>query len=173
MAVFAIIFSALIHDADHRGVVSNTQLIKEDEDLAAVRGQECGRTKFLGHCMGYSNDGGILPSASIYIFGTQAEFMRSRQLIVNVVLATDIFDKELNGKCVGTVPFQWLNLETMPMTCERQLSWNTLFKRPMFPMPCNIGTYIKMGTDVCSRSCTLPIASVGWLQIHIILVLQG
>ena len=29
-----------------------------------------------------------------YIFGTQAEMMRFRQLIVNLVLATDIFDAD-------------------------------------------------------------------------------
>ena len=31
-----------------------------------------------------------------FIFGTKDELMRFRQLVVNVVLATDIFDKELN-----------------------------------------------------------------------------
>ena len=49
------------------------------------------------------------------LFGTEAELLRFRQFIVNVVLATDIFDKELNdmrktrwgrafseeGKCAG------------------------------------------------------------------------
>ena len=29
------------------------------------------------------------------IFGTKAELLRFRQIIVNIVLATDIFDKEL------------------------------------------------------------------------------
>ena len=30
------------------------------------------------------------------IFGTQDELMRFRQIIINTVLATDIFDKELS-----------------------------------------------------------------------------
>ena len=31
------------------------------------------------------------------MFASQAELMRFRQLVVNIVLATDIFDKDLNG----------------------------------------------------------------------------
>ena len=31
-----------------------------------------------------------------YVFGCNAELIRFRQLVVNVVLATDIFDKQLN-----------------------------------------------------------------------------
>ena len=30
-----------------------------------------------------------------YIFGTKSELLRFRRIIVNVVLATDIFDREL------------------------------------------------------------------------------
>ena len=33
-----------------------------------------------------------------FIFGTQGELLRFRQLIVNVVMATDIFDKEINDR---------------------------------------------------------------------------
>jgi hypothetical protein len=43
----AIVFSALIHDTDHRGV-SNVQLSKEDESMAALsQEQECRRAKLL------------------------------------------------------------------------------------------------------------------------------
>jgi len=34
----------------------------------------------------------------LYLFGTKEELLRFRQLIVNIVLATDIFDKELNDQ---------------------------------------------------------------------------
>jgi hypothetical protein len=95
MAVFAIVFSALIHDADHRGV-SNVQLAKEEPEMGD-----------LYHCKSVAEQNsldvswGLLMSPQFdrlraLLFGTEAELLRFRQLIVNVVLATDIFDKELN-----------------------------------------------------------------------------
>jgi hypothetical protein len=95
MAVFAIVFSALIHDADHRGV-SNVQLAKEEPEMGD-----------LYHCKSVAEQNSLDVSWELLmspkfdqlralLFGTEAELMRFRQLIVNVVLATDIFDKELN-----------------------------------------------------------------------------
>jgi hypothetical protein len=96
MAVFAITFSALIHDADHRGV-SNAQLAKENEDMAALYKNKSVAEQ---NSLDVAWDILMMPDFSKlrqYIFGgAQSELMRFRQLIVNVVLATDIFDKELN-----------------------------------------------------------------------------
>ena len=95
MALFAVTFSALIHDVDHRGV-SNTQLAKEEPSMA-----ETYRNKSLAEQNSVDVAWDLLMLDQFdklrrYVFCTQAELMRFRQLIVNVVLATDIFDKELN-----------------------------------------------------------------------------
>lgn len=95
MAVFAITFSALIHDVDHQGI-SNVQLIKEEPAMGRLY-----RDKSVAEQNSLDVAWDILMSRKFeqlrkYIFVTRAEMMRFRQLIVNVVLATDIFDKELN-----------------------------------------------------------------------------
>jgi hypothetical protein len=95
LAVLAIEFSALIHDADHRGV-SNVQLVKEEEQMG---------TKYKNKSVAEQNSLDIawdllmtepFNELRSCLFANQAELLRFRQLIVNVVLATDIFDKELN-----------------------------------------------------------------------------
>jgi hypothetical protein len=95
LAVFGIVFSALIHDADHRGV-SNTQLGKEEQHLA-----DSYRNKSIAEQNSLDLSWNLLMSEQFdelrsCIFGTKQELLRFRQVIVNVVLATDIFDKELN-----------------------------------------------------------------------------
>jgi hypothetical protein len=95
LAVFAIEFSALIHDADHRGV-SNTQLIKEEEEMG-----ELYKNKSVAEQNSLDIAWDLLMSERfdklrMCLFANQAELLRFRQVIVNVVLATDIFDKELN-----------------------------------------------------------------------------
>eukprot|EP00934_Nitzschia_sp_Nitz4_P004266 Nitzschia sp. Nitz4//scaffold216_size36101//31917//35797//NITZ4_007786-RA/size36101-snap-gene-0.13-mRNA-1//1//CDS//3329542209//4256//frame0 len=96
MAGFAITFSALIHDVDHQGI-SNIQLMKEEPEMAKLyRNKSCAEQNSLDVAWD------ILMSERFealrrYIFGTKSEMMRFRQLIVNIVLATDIFDKELGA----------------------------------------------------------------------------
>lgn len=94
MAVFAIVFAALIHDVDHQGI-SNAQLIKEEPTMG-----ELYRNKSVAEQNSLDVAWDILMSPRFkelrkYVFGTQSELLKFRQLIVNVVLATDIFDKEL------------------------------------------------------------------------------
>jgi hypothetical protein len=96
LAVLAIEFSALIHDADHRGV-SNTQLIKEEEQMGNLY-----KNKSVAEQNSLDISWDLLMSEPFdelrsCLFADQAEILRFRQVIVNVVLATDIFDKELNG----------------------------------------------------------------------------
>ena len=93
---FAVIFCSLIHDADHHGV-SNFQVGQEKPDMAKK----------------YKNRG-ILEQNSIdlawemlmkpeyrnlqqCIFTNEDELRRFRQLVVNLVMATDIFDKEMKA----------------------------------------------------------------------------
>ena len=95
LAVLAIELSALIHDADHRGV-SNVQLIKEEEKMGDLyKGKSVAEQNSLDIAWDLlmSEPFGELRHC---LFANQAELLRFRQVLVNVVLATDIFDKELN-----------------------------------------------------------------------------
>ena len=96
LTILAIVFSALIHDVDHRGV-SNLQLINEDKEMA-----ELYKNKSVAEQNSVDISWDLLMSNEFSdlracMFATQAELDRFRQVVVNVVLATDIFDKELNG----------------------------------------------------------------------------
>jgi hypothetical protein len=95
LTLLAIVFSALIHDVDHRGV-SNTQLMAEEGHMASLY-----KNKSVAEQNSLDIAWNVLMSAQFddlraCIFATESELRRFRQLIVNVVLATDIFDKELN-----------------------------------------------------------------------------
>ena len=91
---FAVVVSALIHDIDHPGV-PNGQLIKEDPALSAL---------YQNKSIAEQNSVDLAWKALMVpkfkelraaIFGTEVELRRFRQLLVNSVIATDIFDKEL------------------------------------------------------------------------------
>jgi 3'5'-cyclic nucleotide phosphodiesterase/Adenylate and Guanylate cyclase catalytic domain len=95
LAVLAIIFSALIHDVDHQGI-SNMQLMKEQPSLAATfRMQSVAEQNSLELAWDVlmEDDYNDLRAA---MFCTNNDLMRFRQVLINVVLATDIFDKGLN-----------------------------------------------------------------------------
>ena len=93
---FAIIFSALIHDLDHSGV-SNPQLVKEGAEVA---------TKYSGKSVAEQNSVDLawellmdpsLKDLRNCIYTNEPEYKRFRQLVVNCVIATDIFDPDLKG----------------------------------------------------------------------------
>ena len=93
---FACVFSALIHDVDHSGV-PNAQLIKENASVAVL---------YRGKAVAEQNSFDIswdLLMAPAYanlrraIYVNQEEFKKFRQLVVNVVMATDIMDKDLKA----------------------------------------------------------------------------
>jgi hypothetical protein len=93
---FALIFCALIHDVDHPGV-SNFQLIAENTILAKFyKNKSIAEQNSVDLAWDllmdpqYSN----LQKA---IYGDKSELQRFRQLIVNIVLATDIFDKDMKS----------------------------------------------------------------------------
>jgi hypothetical protein len=95
LTLLAIVFSALIHDTDHRGV-SNVQLSKEDESMASLY-----KNKSVAEQNSLDIAWAVLMSEEFEelratLFATRADLLRFRQVIVNIVLATDIFDKELN-----------------------------------------------------------------------------
>jgi class 3 adenylate cyclase len=93
---FAVVFSALIHDAGHTGV-SNFQLAKEDPEVAIkYRNKSLAEQKSIDICWN-------ILMAPCYdnlrrcIFVSTEERTLFRQLLVNSVMATDIFDKELGA----------------------------------------------------------------------------
>ncbi len=91
---FAIVFAALIHDVDHTGV-PNLQLVREKAHVALLyknRSIAEQNSLELAWDLLMSKEYRDLQRA---IFANQDELKRLRQLIVNVVLATDIFDPEM------------------------------------------------------------------------------
>jgi hypothetical protein len=94
---FALAFAALIHDVDHPGV-SNAQLVKEGHYLAK---------KYDNHCVAEQNSvdcaWNLLMKPAYKnlrscIYSSQEEFERFRLLVVNLVLATDIWDTDLSNR---------------------------------------------------------------------------
>ena len=93
---FAVVFSALIHDVDHRGI-PNFVLIQEDDKLAAV---------YQNKSVAEQNSVDLAWNALMRpefrelrscIFSNLSELRRFRALLINSVIATDIFDKELGA----------------------------------------------------------------------------
>ena len=95
ITLFAILFSALVHDIDHRGV-SNVQLAQEDEQMAALyQNQSIAEQNSLDKAWDILMEDSYIGLRST-LFVDRSELLRFRQVVVQVVLATDIFDKELN-----------------------------------------------------------------------------
>jgi 3'5'-cyclic nucleotide phosphodiesterase len=91
---FAVVLSGLIHDLDHPGV-SNGQLIKEDTKMAKRYKEKSvaeQNSVDLAWELLMLNEYDELRAA---IFSTETELRRFRSLLVNSIIATDIFDKEL------------------------------------------------------------------------------
>lgn len=96
LAQFAFIFSALIHDVDHPGV-PNACLVREHSTLAALYKDKSVAEQ---NSVALSWQLLILPQFDALretIAHSDEEMDRFRQLVINVVLATDIVDKELKG----------------------------------------------------------------------------
>jgi hypothetical protein len=93
---FAIVFSGLIHDVDHRGI-SNAQLEKEEPALAQhFKHQSLAEQNSLEIAWTLLMSDQFTELRQC-LFVEKEEFLRFRQVMVNVVMATDIFDKDLNA----------------------------------------------------------------------------
>lgn len=93
---FALLFSALIHDVDHRGC-SNKQLVKEEPSLGIIY-----KNKSVAEQNSFEIAWNLLISPRFdnlrrVIFGNQEELERFRKFVAVSVLATDIMDSELNN----------------------------------------------------------------------------
>jgi 3'5'-cyclic nucleotide phosphodiesterase len=91
---FSCVFAALIHDVDHPGV-PNTQLVKEESDLAKrydLKSPAEQNSVDLAWNLLMQDQYRELRAT---IYQTDFALVRFRQLVVNAVMATDIADKEL------------------------------------------------------------------------------
>jgi class 3 adenylate cyclase len=94
MTQFACIFSALIHDVGHTGV-PNAILAKESPEVAdKYRNQSLAEQKSVDIAWDLLMEDDY-KNLRECIFATKADMDLFRKLVVNSVLATDIFDKEL------------------------------------------------------------------------------
>ena len=94
MLIFFISFTQ-VHDLDHPGV-TNSQLVQEGASLATVYPRSVAELNSLDLAWNLLMDDkfGALRRA---IYTNKDEFFRFRQLMVNIVLATDIIDKDLGA----------------------------------------------------------------------------
>lgn len=96
VAQFAVVFAALIHDVDHPGVPNGRLAVEEPEVAEKYRNQSIAEQRSIDIAWDillepqYEN-------LRRCMFPTSQELRHFRQLIVNCVIATDIFDKELSA----------------------------------------------------------------------------
>mmetsp|Transcript_6633 Transcript_6633/g.10131 ORF Transcript_6633/g.10131 Transcript_6633/m.10131 type:complete len:1139 (+) Transcript_6633:135-3551(+) len=94
MIQFAVYISALIHDAEHPGV-SNGTLCEEEDSLAVTFGNKsCAEQNSVVVAWGLFMCDSLSELRS-YMFLDEAQLRQFRQLVVNAVMATDVFDKDL------------------------------------------------------------------------------
>lgn len=90
----AVLMSALIHDAGHTGV-PNGQLAKEHPHFTAKYGvKSLAEQRSLEMSLELL-DAPCYANLRACLFPLDTELQRFRQLVINIVLATDIFDKDL------------------------------------------------------------------------------
>jgi len=90
---FAIIFSALIHDVDHRGV-PNDQLETEEPSLALLYSQSIAEQNSIDIAWRLLMDDQFKELRSS-IYSNEEELRHFRSILVNSTMATDIFEKSL------------------------------------------------------------------------------
>ena len=93
LAQFAVVFAALVHDVEHNGV-PNAQLIKEQPNLAMkYKNKSIAENNSIrvAWCELMKPEFGNLRRC---ICGSDGDESRFRQLLINVVIATDITDRE-------------------------------------------------------------------------------
>jgi hypothetical protein len=92
---FAAVFAALIHDVDHQGV-TNATLVNENNPLATVyNNKSVAEQNSVDIAWSLLMDDAFIDFRNC-IYTTPAEYRHFRQLIVNLVMATDIMDKSLS-----------------------------------------------------------------------------
>jgi hypothetical protein len=92
---FAVVFSAVIHDADHQGV-PNTTLVQENTRLAQIYKKSIAEQNSVDLVWSLLMSPKFVDLRGC-IYSNEEELRRFRQLVVNTVMATDIVDKELQA----------------------------------------------------------------------------
>ena len=92
---FAVVFSAIIHDADHPGV-PNATLVKEQTSTAKLYKKSIAEQNSVDLVWALLMSDRFSELRAC-IYSNEEELRRFRQLVVNIVLATDIVDKELQS----------------------------------------------------------------------------
>lgn len=96
MTQFACLFAALVHDVDHHGV-PNPQLGREDANLAALyEGKSLAEQNSVDLTFRHLMDDSFVDLRNA-IFQNKLEMERFYHLVVNAVIATDIFDPNLKA----------------------------------------------------------------------------
>ena len=115
---FACAFAAVIHDVDHMGV-PNMQLVKEQSALAIQY-----KNKSVAEQNSFDMSWQLLMEDQFSdlrsaIYGTEDEFVRFRQLVVNSVMATDVSNlRKIHELSINSLilvsqsfPFCWFNTD--------------------------------------------------------------
>jgi class 3 adenylate cyclase len=105
---FAIVFAALIHDADHTGL-PNAQLVKDEDDVALKFDNKSVAEQNSVHLGWEMLMDPRFERLRKCIYQTNVERKRFRQLVINSVMATDIAGRQVNE--------------------ERQKKWDKAFRR--------------------------------------------
>jgi hypothetical protein len=92
---FAVVFSAVIHDADHPGV-PNATLVQENTRLAQIYKKSIAEQNSVDLVWSLLMSPKYVDLRGC-IYSNEEELRRFRQLVVNTVMATDIVDKELQA----------------------------------------------------------------------------
>jgi 3'5'-cyclic nucleotide phosphodiesterase/Adenylate and Guanylate cyclase catalytic domain len=91
----AIVFAALIHDVDHAGV-SNAQLVLEGTaEAKAYAGQSVAEQNSITTAWTLLMEDSRFVHLRACIYSNEDELKQFREIVVNMVLATDLFDKDL------------------------------------------------------------------------------
>ena len=93
---FAVVFSALVHDVNHPGVPNSTLVAEHTLIARHYKGKSVAEQNSVDLAWGLLTQ----PQFSELVGGicaTKADMQRFRQLVVNIVMATDIMDKDLKA----------------------------------------------------------------------------
>lgn len=90
---FALVFAAMIHDVDHPGI-SNAKVIKEGSDIAKKYGKKSPLEQHSMESAWAVFQRPAFQDLRRHIYSTEIEMKRFRQLIVTLVMATDIMDRD-------------------------------------------------------------------------------
>lgn len=96
VAQFAVVFSALIHDVDHPGVPNGILAQEEPETAKKYRNQSIAEQRSIDIAWDILLEDDF-KNLRKCMFPTPSELKHFRELIVNCVMATDIFDKDLGA----------------------------------------------------------------------------